>query len=153
MGCLFYIFCLNILSLIYFSIAKISTITWNHQGHLFDGVARPVVFVNAGDTIQIHCPATYNSGSKHTELSYNEMFENVWKVGENGYQNCDATSGTLLATCSDPFQVIRINLDLIPRSGEVIYLISTSTGQKESLKNLKGGNCESMNMKLVVYVQ
>ena len=149
-----YVFYCVISSCIYSSFAKVSVIVWNREGHLFDGVSRAVAFIGAGDTIQIECPSSDNSGSiAVTELSYNQMYENVWKVGRDGYHNCDATNGTLVAKCTDPEQVTRINLDFCPRVAEVMYFISTSNGRRDSLKNVKGGNCQSFNMKLTVYVQ
>ena len=146
-------FCLDVF-LLYFtttlslSAAETVPLTWNIAGNYFESSNKPL-FVKPGDTIQIICPRFENSNGNLGR----QLYENVWHVGYAGYINCDATNGTRVALCSNPEQIEKINLALVPRLGETIYLISTSNGERTSLKNLKGGHCETVDMKLLIYVQ
>ena len=122
-------------------------ITWDNVGNYFQGANKPAI-AKPGETIQIICPRT-----ETTHESGRQQYDNVWKVNRVGYDNCDATNGTLMALCEWPGQDLRVDLPIVPRQGETMYFVSTANGNRDSLMNRKGGMCKRFNKKLIVYVQ
>ena len=139
------------LSIVADSDAKVARVVWSEEGQQFVNGNRALV-INAGDNLAIVCP---NVEDTNNRAPYDTMFENVWLVGSQGYEECDASKdGKLLLKCKDPEQIKQVILkDLYAQFGKTYHLISTSDGHLSSLDNKKGGHCETQNLKLTVYVQ
>lgn len=139
------------LSIVADSDAKVARVVWSEEGQQFVNGNKALV-INAGDNLAIVCP---NVEDTNNRASYDTMFENVWLVGSQGYEECDASKdGKLLLKCKDPEQIKQVILkDLYAQFGKTYHLISTSDGHLSSLDNKKGGHCETQNLKLTVYVQ
>lgn len=139
------------LSIVADSDAKVARVVWSAEGQQFVNGNKALV-INAGDNLAIVCP---NVEDTNNRAPYDTMFENVWLVGSQGYEECDASKdGKLLLKCKDPEQIKQVILkDLYAQFGKTYHLISTSDGHLSSLDNKKGGHCETQNLKLTVYVQ
>jgi len=139
------------LSIVADSDAKVARVVWSAEGQQFVNGNKALV-INAGDNLAIVCP---NVEDTNNRVPYDTMFENVWLVGSQGYEECDASKdGKLLLKCKDPEQIKQVILkDLYAQFGKTYHLISTSDGHLSSLDNKKGGHCETQNLKLTVYVQ
>ena len=139
------------LSIVADSDAKVARVVWSEEGQQFVNGNKALV-INAGDNLAIVCP---NVEDTNNRAPYDTMFENVWLVGSQGYEECDASKdGKLLLKCKDPEQIKKVILkDLYAQFGKTYHLISTSDGHLSSLDNKKGGHCETQNLKLTVYVQ
>lgn len=123
--------------------AVLVAISWAND---FPDVKRSIT-VQPGGTLQIICPQI-----GYTSQFGVQGFDNVWRVDQSGYINCDASRGTLMALCQHPATEERITLPIVPRMGETIYLISTANGERGSIRNRKGGLCKLVNKKLIVFV-
>lgn len=139
------------LSIVADSDAKVARVVWSTEGQQFVNGNKALV-INAGDNLAIVCPNVQDTNNR---APYDTMFENVWLVGSQGYEECDASKdGKLLLKCKDPEQIKQVILkDLYAQLGKTYHLISTSDGHLSSLDNKKGGHCETQNLKLTVYVQ
>ena len=127
-------------------------------------------FVKPFGKLYFVCPniALWNDMSS-TGPQLSMMYENLVLVDKTGYDTCtvnktgDPLLNRVILKCDGDASKLKYMQETFSRHradqdrmkyypGKTYYFISTSNGSKESLDNLSGGHCKTLNMKLKITV-
>ncbi|KAK3728570.1 hypothetical protein QZH41_011652, partial [Actinostola sp. cb2023] len=125
-----------------------------------------VINVKSMSRINIICPnPAMNVDVVQDNTPKEWLYENLWIVSKNSYDNCNASSpktDRLLLRCDTPLMLKYHTLIFLQYSvtmqglefpvGKEYYFIATSDGTKASLNSRAGGNCARGSMKIKFYV-
>lgn len=145
------------------SVAEIlPSILWHPESQLFKNLGDTARKVMAFDKLSIICPNLVEYPIiRNTSFSKDLLYQNVYMVDENGYDNCNATGGLSILICDDPTKYSHATIVFQPSTadindpkfeqGKVYYFINTASGLFSSLTNTQGGYC-NQGMKMKMYV-
>ncbi|XP_020612780.1 ephrin-B2-like isoform X3 [Orbicella faveolata] len=145
------------------SVAEIlPSILWHPENQLFKNLGDTTRKVMAFDKLSIICPNLVQYPIiRDTSFSKDLLYQNVYMVDENGYNNCNATGGLSILSCDDPSKYSHATIVFQPstadindpkfKQGKAYYFINTASGLLSSLTNTQGGYC-NQGMKLKMYV-
>lgn len=145
------------------SVAEIlPSILWHPENQLFKNLGDTTRKVMAFDKLSIICPNLVEYPIiRNTSFSKDLLYQNVYMVDENGFNNCNATGGLSILNCDDPTKYSHASIVFQPstadindprfKQGKAYYFINTASGLLSSLTNTQGGYCKQ-GMKMKIYV-
>ncbi|KXJ27062.1 uncharacterized protein LOC110237655 [Exaiptasia diaphana] len=143
------------------------SVQWTPRNPIFQKPENSrVINVQSMSRINIVCPNTATNVDIVQDNTPKEwLYENLWIVSKNSYDNCNASSpktDRLLLRCDTPLKLKYYTIFFLQYSatiqglefpvGKEYYFIATSDGTKASLGNSAGGNCARGSMKIKFYV-
>ncbi|XP_031567819.1 ephrin-B1-like [Actinia tenebrosa] len=115
----------------------------------------------------IICPNPANNPvTIKTQISKENMFENIWSVDKNSFDTCIVNStnnrNSKVSECNEPLKLNYYTMIFLPTTsisgqpefeyGKDHYFIATSNGTQDSLRSTALGHCHTNNMRFIIYV-
>ncbi|WOG29039.1 hypothetical protein [Endozoicomonas sp. 8E] len=144
-----------------------TSVLWEHV--LYSHAENKTIAVSLNSQLYFICPNLPTvARQRNYDRQTSQMNENIWLTdNETAYENCEmpkvlTKTNHDFFSCDNPNRLTFLSLlflehaagsnDRTFEGGKYYYVFSTSNGYASTLKNKKGGHCETHNMRIKIYV-